>query len=166
MSASTRAFEIDVTSLLAGVPASMTIDDVEAALSPRGLTLGVARDSGAIDRGRAPIGTWLEEGAPGARSAFADPADHLVAGLEATLTNGARLDVRPSPRRAVGPDLTALVLSAARRFASIDYAWLRVHRVDARRHALPLPVGVDLDPPLELGEAALLDAIERELRRS
>ena len=152
---------VDVTSLLVEVPASTTLDALETALAARGLTLGVELE---VAGPGGAVGTWLARGAPGAPSLFADPADHLVAGLLATLTNGARLEVRPGPRRAVGPDLTALATGTNGRFLSIERAWLRVHRREARRQSLPLPEGVHLDPPVTPEEARLLDAIERELR--
>jgi alkyldihydroxyacetonephosphate synthase len=150
---------IDPISLLVAVDASHTLDAIEAELAPRGFTLGVALDAAgpAVN-----VGDWLAKGAPGAASLFADPADHLVAGLEATLPDGKKLEVRPGPRRAVGPDLTALLVGTHRRLGSIDRAWLRIHRRDARRQALPLPLR-DLDPPVTADEARLLDAIQKEL---
>ena len=42
----------------------------------------------------------------------------------------ARSSIRPAPRRAVGPDLTALFVGAGGRFGRIDRAWMRVHRED------------------------------------
>jgi alkyldihydroxyacetonephosphate synthase len=152
-------YAIDVLSLLVDVPGSATLDEVETALAARGLTLGVTLPPGAV-----AVADWLAEGTPGAASVFADPADHVVAGLEATLTDGARLEVRPGPRRAVGPDLTALVFGAHGRFAKVTRAWLRIHHLAARRQALPLPDGVHLDPPVTSDEARLLDVIARELR--
>lgn len=163
---------IDAASLLVGVPASRTLDALETALAARGFTLGVALDeAGPHDAttgaaGSITIGDWLARGAPGAASVFSDPADHLVAGLEATLPDGTKLEVRPTPRRAVGPDLMALAIGTQRRLASIEHAWLRIHRRDARRPAMPLPEGIDLDPPLTAGEERLIAAIERELGRS
>ena len=161
---------IDLASLLVEVSATKTLDALETELAARGFTLGVALElagpanatTGAL--GSISVGDWLARGAPGAASVFADPADHLVAGLEATLPNGKRLEVRPGPRRAVGPDLTALVIGTHRRLGSIERAWLRIHRRNARRPALPLP-GVDLDPPVTADEARLIDAIQKELER-
>ena len=95
---------------------------------------------------------------------FSDPADHVVAGLLATLPNGKKLEVRPGPRRAVGPDLTALAIGTNHRLATVTHAWLRIHRLEARRPSLPLPA-TDLDPPVNAGEAALVDVIQRELMR-
>lgn len=152
--------ELDRQSLLVRVAGAVTLSSVEAELARDGLTLGVSLDL----VGSATVAAWLAHGAPGAPSAFADPADHLVAGVTATLTNGNVVDVRPSPRRAVGPDLVALLVGANGRFASIDHVWLRVHHRDARRVSVPL-TGLDLDPPVSSGEAALLDAIARELAR-
>jgi alkyldihydroxyacetonephosphate synthase len=146
--------KIDAVSLLVEVDARDTFDHVEGTLRDDGFTLGVAQTG--------PIGAWLEAGAPGAPSMFADPADHLVAGLEATLLGGATLDVRPGPRRAVGPDLVALLVGGGRRFGRIERAWLRIHRLEARRPAFPLP-GVDLDPPLDDAETRLVDAIAASL---
>lgn len=161
MSSTADSIEIDTASLLVGVPASKKLDALETALAARGFTLGVALErAGPLT---ISVGEWLGSGAPGAASVFADPADHLVAGLDATLPDGKRLEVRPGPRRAVGPDLTALVVGTHRRLGSIEHAWLRIHRRDARRPAMPLPAGVDLDPPVSAAEARLLDAIAKEL---
>ena len=158
MTTTADLIEIDPTSLLVSTPASCTLDGVETALAARGFTLGVAL----VGNASSAIGDWLAAGAPGAPSMFSDPADHLVAGLVATLPNGNKLEVRPGPRRAVGPDLTALVLGTNHRLATATHAWLRIHRLDARRPSMPLP-DTELDPPVNEGEAALVEAIHREL---
>ena len=153
--------EIDPTSLLVSVPASCTLDGVETALAARGYTLGVKLESTSA---ASTIGDWLAAGARGAPSMFSDPADHVVAGLHATLPGGRTLEIRPGPRRAVGPDLTALALGTNHRLATVTHAWLRIHRLDARRPSMVLPE-TDLDPPVNEGEAALIDAIHTELMR-
>lgn len=150
---------IDAVSLLVQVTADHRLDALETELAARGFTLGVALADAGSD---VAVGEWLAKGAPGAPSAFADPADHLLAGLEASLPSGDKLEVRAGPRRAVGPDLTALFVGAHGRFGRIDRAWLRIHRLHARRPALPLPAG-DLDPPVTEAEARLLDAIRSRL---
>jgi alkyldihydroxyacetonephosphate synthase len=150
---------LDRESLLADVGGDQTLDAIESALASQNLTLGFPDG---VPLPPLTVAAWLAKGAPGARSMFGDPADHLVAGIEATLANGAHLAIHPAPRRAVGPDLVALAFGTDR-FARIDRAWLRVHERGARRVAEPLPEGVDLDPPTSDAESRLADAIAREL---
>jgi alkyldihydroxyacetonephosphate synthase len=159
---------IDRESLLADTDGATTLGALEAELEAHGLTLGLSLGASAGPGTAArdeTVAAWLAKGAPGAPSMFHDPADHLLAGLEATRPNGERVVVRPAPRRAVGPDLVALAFGADGRFATIDRAWLRVHRKTARRVREPLPEGVELDPPVSAEESRLLDAIARELGR-
>ena len=153
---------IDRHSLLVRVPGAVTLAQLEAALGAEELTLGVS--GGDLPDPSVSVAEWLARGAPGAPSTFADPADHLVAGLDATLVNGRRLEVRPGPRRAVGPDLVALVLGAGERFATVDRAWLRVHPRGVARPLLDTSK-LDLDPPVTPEESKLFDVIARELLR-
>jgi alkyldihydroxyacetonephosphate synthase len=150
--------DIDEVSLLVRVTASLALQAVEDGLRARGFTLSARFD------GARTVGDWLATGAPGARSAFSDPVDHLVAGLELTLPNGKALSIRPGPRRAVGPDLTALALGTGDQLASIQAAWLRVHPIDVPQPSLELPEAYDLDPPLGPDEIKILEAVTRELR--
>ena len=152
------SFTIDRTSLLVRVPGAATPTSIAEAPAADGLTLGVPITN-------TSVAEWLASGAVGAPSSFADPADHLVAGLGATLLDGQRIDVHPSPRRAVGPDLIALFVGANERFGVIKDAWLRVHPKGARRVALPVE-NLELDPPLSSEEDTLLQAIQRELAAS
>ncbi len=149
---------VDRTSLLVEVDAAVSLGECEDALGAGGLTLGVAP----LDRA-ATVGDWLARGAEGAPDPWSDPADHLVAGIEATLADGRRLSIRPAPRRAVGPDLIALLVGTRGRFARIERAWLRVHHASGAR-ARVHPLTFERDPQLGQDESRLLDAIERELR--
>ncbi len=152
---------VDTVSLLVDAPAEATVAAIEAALAPLQLTLGIER--GAWETvADLTLASWLEDGAVGAGDGWLDPADHLVAGLEAELLDGRTLVVRPAPRRATGPDLVAIVLGARRRFATLRRAWVRVHRVDARRPGTA-PFESDRDPPVSAAEEELLAAIAREL---
>jgi len=83
-------------SLLAEVSGAVTLRALEARLASEGLTLGAA-----IEHGGLRVADWLAQGAPGARDPWLDPADHIVAGLDATLRDGRALTIRPAPRRAV-----------------------------------------------------------------
>ena len=153
------SLEIDRASLLVRVPGAVTLGQLEAALSPEGLTLGPWLTDSMHSTN---IADWIARGAPGAPSQFDDPADHLLAGLSCTLLDGRHLDIRPGPRRAVGPDLVALVFGAHERFATLDRAWLRVHFKGTQVRSTK--VVVDSDPPISAEELTLITALERELR--
>jgi alkyldihydroxyacetonephosphate synthase len=104
------------------------------------------------------LADFLAHGAHGKFDAWKDPADHLVAGFEATLPNGELLRVRPAPRRAVGPDLFALAFGMEHRIVKITRAWIRLHRRDAtRRFTEPFSWG--RDPPLESVEGAWIKTV-------
>lgn len=153
MSSSLRS--IDRASLLAEVNGETPMADVESALLASDLTLDL---SGPFE---GTVAAWIAAGAPGSRSPWLDPADHLVAGFVAKLVDGRELVVRPAPRRAVGPDLFALVFGTGGRFGEITSAWLRVHPRGVQRPAIPF---AHEDPPVETGEKTLWDAIEKVLQ--
>ncbi len=158
-SASTEV-EIDPKSLLARVGAATALADLERHLNGAGLTLDVP--AGAPE---ATVGDWLASGAPGARDRWLDPVDQLIAGLDATLLDGRVLRIHPAPRRAVGPDLSALFVGARGRFGRIDSAWLRVHPRGVPR-PLASPFRLERDPRLSSDEATLLDDIAAALADS
>jgi alkyldihydroxyacetonephosphate synthase len=150
---------VDRASLLVEVDALTTLAQCEAALASQGLTLGLET----MDRaGATKVGAWLADGAAGARDPWSDPADHLVAGLVARMKDGRTLVIRPTPRRAVGPDLIALVVGMKGRYATVERAWLRVHLAGeprARVHALE----AERNPPVSADEEKLFEEIAREL---
>ena len=152
---------IDRQSLLAEIAGTTLLGDAEDTLRREGLTLGL--ESLENHRG-STLDAWLAAGALGAPDPWRDPADHLLAGMEATLANGETLSVRPAPRRAVGPDLVALVIGMRARFATVTSAWIRIHPVEARQPATAAFVH-PRNPPLSAGETALIEAVARELAR-
>lgn len=145
---------LDRVSMLAEVTASATVADVERELVAERLTLGL------VSVPATTVADWIASGAPGARSPWSDPADHLVAGYVATF-EGRRIEIRPAPRRATGPDLFALVFGHGTRWAQLESAWLRVHHLNGRVprtapfHAQP--------PPWTDDEERLAKAIDAEL---
>ena len=149
---------LDRESLLVEVEGGETLGHLEAYLASSELTLDVEGATSPNDT----VASWLARGARGARDAWLDPADHLLAGLEMRLHDGTHVAIRPAPRRAVGPDLVSLVVGMQERYATVERAWLRVQRVGVKRpdHGR---LGVDLDPPLEAGETRLLGAIAKSL---
>jgi alkyldihydroxyacetonephosphate synthase len=145
---------LDETSLLLEAEGESTIAGVEDFLQSKGLTLGLDPST---ETAAMKVADWIARGSPGAKSPFADPADHVVAGLTGTL--GARtIDIRPGPRRAVGPDLVALFAGTGDELGRVTKAWLRVHRREAVRPQMELP-RIDLDPPITKSEGRLVDAI-------
>jgi alkyldihydroxyacetonephosphate synthase len=156
-SAASEEIELDRESLLVRAPGHLALPALEQRLRDAGLTLDVRVD------GSPPLSDWLAHGAPGARDRWLDPADQLLAGLDATLRNGREIRVRPAPRRAVGPDLTALFVGAGHRFGRIDGVWLRVHPLGVTRPT-SAPFHCERDPATSEGESALLEALDRELR--
>jgi alkyldihydroxyacetonephosphate synthase len=159
---------IDRKSLLVQASAETTLGALERSLATTGLTLGLG---GALDP-RMTVSTYLERGGPGSKSPWSDPADHLVAGLTAIEKKAPsgraprRLDVRPAPRRAVGPDLISLVVGQGGRFFALQSAWLRVHPKNEVKAASAAAAFVAPDePPVSDAEERLLAAIGRELAR-
>jgi alkyldihydroxyacetonephosphate synthase len=148
------SMNLDDVSLLLEADGFESMADVEDYLTAKGLTLGfdVNAEVAAMS-----VANWIARGSPGAKSHFADPADHVLAGLVGTL--GKRtIDIRPGPRRAVGPDLVALFAGTGDRLGRVTTAWIRVHRREAEKPLMELP-RVDLDPPITESESRLVDMI-------
>jgi alkyldihydroxyacetonephosphate synthase len=149
--------QLDRPSLLVHVAANAPLAELQAALDAEGLSLEVEI------AGTPTVVTWLEAGAPGARNAWLDPADHLLAGFSARIrATGDSFAVHPAPRRAVGPDLASLLSGVRGRWLTLESVWLRVHRKDAPRPRTA-PFEGD-DPTLDPSETALFDAIDEALR--
>jgi alkyldihydroxyacetonephosphate synthase len=149
--------EVDPKSLLARVGGATRVADLERRLEDEGLTLDVP-----FEAAGETVGDWLARGAPGARDRWLDPVDQLLAGLEASLVDGRVLRMRPAPRRAVGPDLSALFVGAGGRFGRIETVWLRVHPRGVAR-PVSAPFRLDREPPVSSEEARLLDEIAEQL---
>jgi alkyldihydroxyacetonephosphate synthase len=144
---------LDKSSLLIHVAGSATLAEVEAAAAASGLSLGLGAGAPAPET---TVAAWIAAGARGAPDPWSDPVDHLVAGFQARLGSGADLEVRPAPRRAVGPDLFALFLGMGERVGAITSAHLRVHGPDRPR---PMQTSIERDPPIGNAEAAWLDRV-------
>jgi alkyldihydroxyacetonephosphate synthase len=150
---------VDRASLLVAASGARSVAGVEAALRADGLSLGLEGHD--APGGDMSVADWIAGGAPGVRDGWLDPADHWLAGFEATIA-GRALHVSPAPRRAVGPDLASLLVGAKDRFGRVDRAWLRVHLCGAPRPTSP-PFVWPRDPPLLEDEQAVLDDIARAL---
>lgn len=120
---------LDEESLLVHAKGAERLADLEATLGAQGLTLDLETVPDLT------VAAWLESGAEGARPAWLDPADHLVAGITTS-----RFSIKPAPRRAVGPDLLSIVLGARGQFVQIESVWLRVHRKGVERPTMSFDV--------------------------
>jgi alkyldihydroxyacetonephosphate synthase len=142
---------LDRASMLMHARGAATLGEVERAAAHEGLTLYL---DGAAPPPQTSIADWIAGGARGAPSPWTDPVDHVVAGFTARLPSGESLEIRPGPRRAVGPDLFALYLGAGGRAGAITSAHLRVH---GTRRPRPMPCAIDRDPPASAAERVWLD---------
>ncbi len=149
-------FALDRESLLVRAPGDARMKDVLRFLETEGVALPLASDPPDVT-----VAAWLARGAPGARARFVDPADQLVAGATLRLRSGDLVELRPAPRRSVGPDLFAIVFGQDDRFATVVHADLRV-LFPGTAYESP-PFDAPADPPLEVGEKRLLTAIESAL---
>ena len=149
---------IDEESLLATFSGQLTLGMAEESLRPRGFSLGLSEVSASTR-----IDAWIGAGMPGARDPWSDPVGQPLAGFSALLGAGQRLLVRPSPRRAVGPDLAALVVGAQGRLAGIEHATLAIQRLGAPT-ARALPFGGERNPELSGAESAAWERLVSALR--
>lgn len=149
-----QAPTLDAASQLVHAAGTATLAQVQRAAALGGLDLGFA--AGAPDLEYTTVAAWIAAGTPGAPDAWLDPVDHLVAGFQARLPNGAELTVRRGPRRAVGPDLLALFHGTGERAGTITAAHLRAH---GPQRARPMPVAIDRDPAPTPAESAWLERI-------
>ena len=130
-----------------------TLAEVERSLAIHGLSLALGDAAPARDT--TTVAAWIAAGARGAPDPWLDPVDHVTAGFTARFGSGVDLEVRPAPRRAVGPDLYALFHGAGERAGVITSAWLRGHGPDRPR---ALPTRIERNPPLGEAEGAWIDS--------
>jgi alkyldihydroxyacetonephosphate synthase len=144
-----RAPVLDRVSALAELPASFSLSAAESFLQAEGHTLGLELQG--VDPALT-LADWIGQGMPGTQDRFADPVRTTLSGFTARLRDGRRIAIRASPRRAVGPDLSALFVGMRGAFGEVERATL-----------LALPIGAGRNRPLEFdGEREpALDPSER-----
>jgi alkyldihydroxyacetonephosphate synthase len=143
---------VDAVSGLVRLNGDVRLDAAERMLGEQGLTLGI-ENTPSVD-----VDSWIATGMSGLGDPWLDPVEQRLAGVEAVLANGARIHQRPAPRRATGPDLSALFVGAERRVGRVESAWLRAKTRDAAP-ARPLAFGGERDPELTSAERAAFLAI-------
>jgi alkyldihydroxyacetonephosphate synthase len=135
------------------------LGEAEAFLRARGHTLAIDLAVAGASRS---IDAWLAQGLPGSADRYSDPVFAPLAGFTARVHGGPRITLRPSPRRAVGPDLSALFLGMGGAFGRVERAVLVALRADAER---PAPLAFDgvRDPALDPSERAAIERLSAVL---
>lgn len=149
--------ELDAVSALCSLPGTLRLAEAERWLGARGHGLGLAAESWAAVEGLT-VGQWIGLGLPGSADRYADPVGVRLSGFTATLTNGVRVALRVAPRRAVGPDLSALFLGAGEMFGSVERATLAAPRAGSAP-AVTLPFSGERNPELDASEAVALERL-------
>jgi FAD/FMN-containing dehydrogenase len=101
-----RILEIDERSGLVHAEVGASLGSIEANLATRGRSLMTAASRSLT------LAEYLATGCAGARGVDDDPVGQHVAGLEAVTLDGRLLEIRPAPRRAVGPDWINAILAS------------------------------------------------------
>ncbi len=150
-----RFVELDEVNGLATVQAGMNGARFEALLNARGWTCGHYPQSIRMST----VGGWAACRGAGQASSRYGKIEDMVVGLRAVLPNGESLEVRPLPRRAVGPGLRDLFVGAEGTLGVITEMTLRIWREPEVRRPLVLAF-----PSLDHAWSALREMMQAELR--
>lgn len=152
---------LDALSACCSLPGGLRLSEAEAWLRERGHTLGLAAANWNEDQ-KLSVDQWIGLGMPGSPDRYADPSGARLSGFTASLTSGVRIALRPAPRRAVGPDLSALFTGTGGAFGRVESATLAAPRIGAGQ-AVALPWSGERNPPLDPSESAALERARAEL---
>jgi len=103
-----KVLEVDEVSGLATVQAGMNGELFEAYLNKSRLTLGHFPQSLNIST----VGGWLACRSAGQASTYYGKIEDMVRGMKVVLPDGRLVDVRPAPRRAVGPSIKDIFIGS------------------------------------------------------
>ncbi|MFZ5897556.1 MAG: FAD-binding oxidoreductase [Myxococcota bacterium] len=125
---------LDSVSALVSLPGSWQVGAAETWLRARGHSLHIDRaEWNTISE--LSVDAWIAQGLLGIPDRFEDPVGSRLAGFSATLNDGRHFDIKAAPRRAVGPDLSALFVGTRGKFGRIDSAELAALPLDTKRAA-------------------------------
>ncbi len=150
-----RFIELDEINGLATVQAGMNGARFEELLNARGWTCGHYPQSIKMST----VGGWVACRGAGQASSRYGKIEDMVVGLRAVLPDGESLEVRPLPRRAVGPGVRDLFVGAEGTLGVVTEVTLRIWREPDVRRPLILAF-----PDLERAWTALRDIMQAELR--
>ncbi|HET9934688.1 MAG TPA: FAD-binding oxidoreductase [Polyangiaceae bacterium] len=148
--------ELDAQSGLVTLPGTMLLGDAERWLRERAHSLHLP------SLPELSVDDFVARGLPGAPDRFDDPVGTRLAGFSARLSSGRRFAIKAAPRRAVGPDLSALFVGARGAFGRIESARLSAlpqSASPAPRRAFDKPA----NPNLNADEAAAFERLRQAL---
>ncbi|MES1186927.1 MAG: FAD-binding oxidoreductase [Myxococcales bacterium] len=147
---------VDALSGIATFRGSTPLHEIESAARAKGWSLGLLGPPT-----KRTLGGFIDAGLPGMPEPFADPVRGSVCGLEA---RGAVAQFRllAAPRRATGPNLTALCVGAHGQIAQVESASLALVRVGAAVANAPEASS----PPLSTAESAAWQRVVRAFQKS
>ncbi len=127
-----EVLDMDPVSGTVTAQAGITVHQLENFLHEKGFTLGFVPRSRLL----LSLGDYLATSCPSEGSPLYGTILENCLGLSAVMADRTSFKVRPSPRRAVGPDLMHLLLGARGRYGVITAACLRVFPLPAVREAV------------------------------
>lgn len=127
-----EVLDMDPVSGTVTAQAGITVHQLENFLHEKGFTLGFVPRSRLL----LSLGDYLATSCPSEGSPLYGTIIENCLGLSAVMADRTSFKVRPSPRRAVGPDLMHLLLGARGRYGVITAACLRVFPLPAVREAV------------------------------
>jgi alkyldihydroxyacetonephosphate synthase len=149
----TRLLDLDETSRLATFQAGVAGPDLEAQLKARGYTLGHFPQSFEYST----LGGWVATRSSGQQSYHYGRIESLFAGGTVETPRG-RLELKPVPASAAGPDLREMLLGSEGRLGVITQAKVRVRRLPEAEAFF----GVFF-PSWEQGSEAVREIVQNEL---
>lgn len=150
----------DQESCLCALSGTLSLKQAESLLQSRGHTLGLS-EAAIRQHAQGSVDFWIGSGMPGLRDRYDDPVLAPLAGFTAVIA-GRRVTIRPAPRRAVGPDLSALLVGTRGAFGTVEQAVL-VALPNVQVAAERIPFDVERSPQLSPGERSALNALMRTL---
>ena len=142
---------LDETSLVAEFEAGIIGANLERELNHRGYSLGNIPQSLHCST----LGGWIATRAAGQFSTKYGKIEDMVLGMEVVLPDGDLLDIKPVPRRSVGPSLKDLFLGGEGTLGIVTKAVVSVH---------PLPKGTAKQSFVFPSIEVALDVVRRILR--